>query len=114
VLVLVVVLNLPGVLNVLGTGAIAACVLFTALAGLAGLLPVGFGIATRKVMVLGTGFRNLAAALVVGEEDFRDPQVIVMLVIAALVGLLVLVPITLAWGKRPITSASLASHPSSS
>jgi len=114
VLVLVVVLNLPGVLNVLGTGAIAACVMFTAFAGLAGLLPVGFGIATRKVMVLGTGFRNLAAALVVGEEDFRDPQLIVMLVIAALVGLLVLVPITLAWGKRPITSASLASHPSSS
>jgi BASS family bile acid:Na+ symporter len=114
VLVLVVVLNLPGVLKVFGTGAIAACMLFTIMAGLAGLLSVGAGIATRKVMVLGTGFRNLAAALVVGEEDFKDPQVTIMLVIAGLVGLFVLMPITLAWGKHPLTDASLASRTSSS
>jgi BASS family bile acid:Na+ symporter len=101
VTVLVVALNLPSVLRVIGTGAIAAGILFTALAGLAGHLLGGSDIATRKVMALGTGFRNIAAALVVGEEDFRDPRVIVMLVIAGLVGLFLLLPITLAWGKRP-------------
>jgi hypothetical protein len=49
---------------------------------------------------VGTGFRNLAAALVVGEEDFKDPRVVVMIVIAGLVGLLVLAPSILAWSRR--------------
>jgi hypothetical protein len=57
--------------------------------------------------VLGTSFRNIAAALVVSEEDFRDPQVIVMLVIAALLGLILLLPVTLAWGGRPAISSAL-------
>ncbi len=103
---LVVSLHLPSVLKVLGTGAIAAVILFTALSGLTGHLLGGSELSTRKVMVLGTGFRNIAAALVVGEEDFKNPNVIVMLVIAALVGLLLLMPIAVAWGKRPTTNAS--------
>jgi BASS family bile acid:Na+ symporter len=105
VLVLVVAMNLRGVLRVFGTGAIAACIAFTALAGLAGHVFGGSNIATRKVMVVGTGFRNLAAALVVGEEDFKDPRVAVMLVIAGLVGLLVLMPAVLAWSRRVAPSA---------
>jgi len=108
VVMLVVGLNLPSVLKVFGTGAIGAGILFTALAGLAGLLLGGPLMATRKVMTLGTGFRNIAAALVVGEEDFRDPQVIVMLVVAALAGLFLLIPITLAWSRRPAVVPLLA------
>jgi len=107
VTVLVVALNLPGVLRVFGTGAIAAGILFIGLAGLTGLLLGGASLATRKVMVLGTGFRNIAAALVVGEEDFRDPQVLVMLVIAALAGLLLLIPVTLAWRRCPAVAPVL-------
>jgi predicted Na+-dependent transporter len=87
---------------VFGTGAIAAGVVLTALAGLAGWLLSGPNIATRKVMVLGTGFRNLAAALLVGEEDFKDPRVIVMLVVVALAGVFLLLPIALAWAKTPV------------
>jgi BASS family bile acid:Na+ symporter len=107
VTVLVVALNLPSVLKVLGTGALAAVLLFILFAGLTGYFAGGPGLATRKVMVLGTGFRNIAAALVVGEEDFRDPQVIVMLVIAVLLGLILLLPVTLAWGKRPAVAPVL-------
>jgi BASS family bile acid:Na+ symporter len=100
VTVLVVALNLPSVSRVFGTGAIAAAMLFTVVAGLTGYCFGGPAVSTRKVMVLGSGFRNLAAALVIGEEDFKDPQVLVMPVIAALLGLFLLLPITLAWAKR--------------
>jgi BASS family bile acid:Na+ symporter len=110
VVVLVVAANLPSVLKVFGTGAIGAGLLFTALAGLTGRLLGGSDTPTRKVMVLGTGFRNFAAALAVGEEDFRDPQVLVMLVIAALAGLLLLIPITVAWGKRPAPGPDPLNH----
>jgi hypothetical protein len=57
--------------------------------------------------VLGTSFRNIAAALVVSEEDFRDPQVIVMLVITALLGLILLLPVALAWGGCPAIASAL-------
>jgi BASS family bile acid:Na+ symporter len=85
-------LNLPSVLHVFGTGAIAAAVVFTAAAGLTGHILGGPDAAARKVMALGTGFRNIAAAMAVAEEDFHDPRVMVMLVIAAFTGLLLLVP----------------------
>jgi BASS family bile acid:Na+ symporter len=97
---LVVALNLPSVLKVFGTGAIAAALLFTVLAGVTGYFLGGPGIATSRVMALGTAVRNITAALVIGEEDFKDPEVIVMLVIAALLGLILLLPVTLAWSKR--------------
>ena len=71
---------------------------------LAGLLLImaGFGIrwllgrpgaATRRVLALGTGQRNIAAALVVASESFSDPKVLVMVIVVTIVGLLTLVPI---------------------
>jgi BASS family bile acid:Na+ symporter len=98
-LVAVLIAHWGSVLKTFGSGAIAAGGLFNVLAGLTGRLFGGGGIAMQKVMVLGTGFRNIAAALAVAEEDFEDPQVVVMLVIVALTGILVLLPVTLAWGK---------------
>jgi predicted Na+-dependent transporter len=44
-------------------------------------------------MVLGTAQRNIAAALVVGGQNFRDPRIIVMVVVVAIVGLLMLMPL---------------------
>jgi predicted Na+-dependent transporter len=43
-------------------------------------------------MGLGTAQRNIAAALVVGGQNFSDPKVIVMVVVVAIVGLLMLMP----------------------
>ncbi len=99
VTVLVVALNLPSVLKAFGTGAMAAGLLFTVFSAAAGYALGGSILATRKVMVLGTSFRNIAAALVVDEQDFRHPRISVMLVISALFGLFLLLPVTRAWGK---------------
>jgi bile acid:Na+ symporter, BASS family len=72
-------------------------------------LLVGFGIGwflggqrsdTRSVMALGTSQRNIAAALVVGGQNFTDPNVLVMVVVVAIVGLLVLMSLSRVMAKR--------------
>jgi BASS family bile acid:Na+ symporter len=43
---------------------------------------------------LGTAQRNIAAAIVVGSQSFTDPKVVVMVVVVAIVGLLILMPLS--------------------
>jgi predicted Na+-dependent transporter len=51
-------------------------------------------------MALGTAQRNIAAALVVAGQNFKDPRVLVMVVVVAIVGLLLLMPLARWLGKR--------------
>jgi bile acid:Na+ symporter, BASS family len=45
-------------------------------------------------MALGTGQRNIAAALLVASQSFDDPKVVVMVVVGATVGLIILMPLS--------------------
>jgi BASS family bile acid:Na+ symporter len=53
----------------------------------------------RRVLALGTGQRNIAAALVVGSQSFDDPKVVVMVIVVAIIGLLILMPLSRALAK---------------
>jgi BASS family bile acid:Na+ symporter len=55
---------------------------------------------TRPVLGLGTAQRNIAAALVVANQSFDDPNVVVMVVVVAIVGLLILMPLSRALGRQ--------------
>jgi BASS family bile acid:Na+ symporter len=44
-------------------------------------------------LALGTGQRNIAAALVVASESFSDPSVVIMVMAVTIVGLLMLMPL---------------------
>ncbi|MGB8234623.1 MAG: bile acid:sodium symporter [Pseudolabrys sp.] len=86
--------NIDKVLQVFGTRGILAGLLYIA---------IGFGIGwllggpegdTRRVLALGTGQRNIAAALVVASQSFSDPKVIVMVIVVAIVGLIILMPLS--------------------
>jgi BASS family bile acid:Na+ symporter len=94
--------NLKSVLAVFGTGGILAGLLF---------LAVGYGIGwvlggptadTRRVLGLGTAQRNSAAALVVSRQSFDDPNVVVMVVVVAIVGLLILMPLSRWLAKKGV------------
>jgi len=86
--------NLHNVIGVFGTRAILAGLLFL-LAGLAaGWLLGGTGREGRTVLALGTSQRNIAAALVVAGQSFSDPKVVVMVVVVAIVGLVLLFPVS--------------------
>jgi BASS family bile acid:Na+ symporter len=105
---LLLITNFQNVLNLYGTRGILASILFiTAGSGLGWMLG-GSQPDTRGVMALGTAQRNIAAALVVGGQNFSDPSVIVMVVVVAIVGLLLLMPLAkyLAMFSRPATQQS--------
>ena len=98
--VLITAANINNVLAVFGTRGILAGLLFIAVGFSMGWLLGGPGMDTRRVLALGTAQRNIAAALVVGSQSFRDPKVVVMVVVVAIVSLLVLMPLSRLLAKR--------------
>jgi BASS family bile acid:Na+ symporter len=92
--------NIDKVLQVFGTRGILAGVLFIALGFGVGWLLGGPATDTRRVMALGTSQRNIAAALVVASQSFSDPKVVVMVIVVAIVGLIILMPLSRALANR--------------
>ena len=86
--------NLNNVLAVFGTRAILAGLLFIAISFGTGWLLGGPEPDARRVLALGTAQRNIAAALVVAAQSFEDPKVVVMVIVVAIVGLLILMPLS--------------------
>jgi BASS family bile acid:Na+ symporter len=93
-IVLITVTNFDKVLGVFGTRGILAGMLFIVLGLAVGHVLGGPEVETRRVLALGTAQRNIAAALVVAGQNFSDPQVVVMVVVVANVGLLLLMPLS--------------------
>jgi bile acid:Na+ symporter, BASS family len=92
--------NIDKVLQVFGTFGILAGLLFIALGVVIGWLLGGPDVDNKRVMALGTGQRNIAAALVVASESFDDPKVVVMVIVVAIVGLVILMPLARALAER--------------
>jgi bile acid:Na+ symporter, BASS family len=99
------VFNVRSVFAVFGTGGILAGVLFLAVGFAVGWALGGSTTDTRSVLGLGTAQRNIAAALVVANQSFDDPNVGVMVVVIAIVGLLTLMPLARALGRRVLPAA---------
>lgn len=85
--------NLPGILTIFRTSAIAAAVIVIAGAFGIGYLLGGRTIRRREVLGLATGQRNISAATVVATQALEDPYVVTMVVVTSLVGFAVLFPI---------------------
>jgi bile acid:Na+ symporter, BASS family len=83
-------LNVEALLGTLGSGALFASALLVGFTFAAGFLLGGPAAATRRVLGLGTGQRNIAAALVIATNTSSDPQVVIMLLVATIVGLILL------------------------
>jgi bile acid:Na+ symporter, BASS family len=96
---LLVTVNFNNVLAVFGTRGILAGLLFIAISFGTGWLLGGPDMDARRVLALGTAQRNIAAAIVVGSQSFTDPKVVVMVVVVAIVGLLILMPVSRMLGK---------------
>jgi BASS family bile acid:Na+ symporter len=86
--------NFDKFLLVFGTRGILAGVLLIAFGFGIGWMLGGPGSDTRRVLALGTGQRNIAAALVVASQTFSDPQVVTMVIVFTTVSLLTLVPLS--------------------
>ncbi|HGG03996.1 MAG TPA: bile acid:sodium symporter family protein [Aliiroseovarius sp.] len=96
---LLVLLNLRNILSMIGLDGLAIIAFLLASIG-AGMALGGRSAPVRNVMGLGTGQRNISAALVVAGQNFDDPKVLVTLVVTAIVGLLILMPLASWLGRR--------------
>ncbi len=84
-------LNFQAMLGTFGTGAVAAGVVFVSLSLVVGYALGGPSTGTQSVLGLGTGQRNIAAALLIATQNFPDdPGVVVMLLVTTLAGVIVL------------------------
>lgn len=92
-LVLTTLVNLPSVLAIIASPAVIAILLL-----LAGSFLIGYTIASprrerRIVLALGTAQRGIAAATIVAVEDIKDPDTLVLVVVASVIDLAILIPL---------------------
>jgi BASS family bile acid:Na+ symporter len=97
---LITITNIDKVLQVFGTRGILGGLLYIALGFGIGWLLGGPDADTRRVMAFATSQRNIAAALVVASQSFSDPKVVVMVIVVAIVGLIILIPLSRALANR--------------
>jgi bile acid:Na+ symporter, BASS family len=97
---LLLITNLKNVISLFGTRGLLASVLFLFCGVVIGWLLGGANLETRGVLSLGTAQRNIAAAILVGGQNFDDPRVIVMVVVVAVIGLVTLMPLARFIGTR--------------
>mgnify|MGYP001818794557 CR=1 FL=1 len=98
--VLVLLVGYQELLAAVGTGAFVAATLMIGGALLTGLLLSSGGSANLSVMGLGTGQRNISAALLVATTNFTDPEVILTVLVGSVVGLVILFLAAGTLGKR--------------
>jgi BASS family bile acid:Na+ symporter len=96
-----IILQWSAIVSLIGTGGLVAILIFLLVSLALGYFAGGSDPATRSVMGLGTAQRNVSAALVVGAQNFSDsPNVLVTVIVGALIGLVLLMPIGAELGKR--------------
>jgi BASS family bile acid:Na+ symporter len=108
-LVTVLALEFSTIIGTIGTGGILAALIFLVGALAIGLLLGGKDASKRSVMILGTAQRNLSAAMLVAAVNFSDdPDVLVMVMLVAILGLILLMVVGGEMGKRVQDQASQA------
>jgi bile acid:Na+ symporter, BASS family len=92
-MVLMVITNARNIVSLFGTRGILASIVFLLVGVAVGWLLGGSTRDIKSVLALGTAQRNIAAALLVGGQNFDDPTVVVMVAVVAIVGLVLLMPL---------------------
>ena len=110
-LILLIALNFRAMLGTFGSGAVAIGVAFVSLSLAAGYALGGSALRTRSVLGVGTGQRNIAAALLIATESFpEEAGVVVMLLVTTFAGLVVLLAAA-AWFARITEKAAATGSP---
>jgi BASS family bile acid:Na+ symporter len=85
-------LNASNILNLVGTGALLALLLFIIGSLMIGFILGGRDPGMRSVMGLGTAQRNVSAAIVVAAQNFTEGNTMTFILVASIILLLVLLP----------------------
>ena len=94
--------NVPGLLGLFGSGAILATVLLVAAAIVGGYLLAIPAHVERRLLALGAGQRNVAAAFIIAAGSFADrPTVLAYIAAAGVIMMVALFPLAGEWSKKP-------------
>jgi BASS family bile acid:Na+ symporter len=104
-------LNISNIIDLIGTGGLLALLLFIVGSLVIGLVLGGREPGVRSVMGLGTAQRNVSAAMVVAAQNFSGTTTLPFVLIAALLGLVILLPTAKRLGARVAPAAPAASAP---
>jgi BASS family bile acid:Na+ symporter len=100
------VLQFSSIIGLIGTGGLVAILIFLVGAFVIGFFLGGRDAGIKSVLGLGTGQRNLSAAFLVAGQNFADdPNVLVMVLVAGIVGLVILGGLAGEFGKRSEAAA---------
>lgn len=99
-MVLSLILGFDSLVGAIGSWSILTSILFIIGAFAIGYLLGGPGMDTRSVVSLGTAQRNLAAAMIVAAGNFTDPDVLIVVLVVAVIGLIMLMLAGGEMGKR--------------
>ena len=100
-----IILSWSDIVDLVGTGGLIVAVVFILVALALGYATGGSDPAQRSVLGLGTAQRNLSAALVVGAQNF-SAEALTYIIVIALIGLAMLLPLAAELGKRTASTAS--------
>jgi BASS family bile acid:Na+ symporter len=104
-------LNWRTILGTIGTGALIGAFILILGAVVSGYLLGGPSQETQKVVGLGTGQRNLSAAMLVATGNFTDPNVLNIIMVGSIVGLIILFIVAGELGKRSAPAAAVSPAP---
>jgi len=97
--------NWSSIVGIIGTGGLGAILVFLVVSFLVGFAGGGSDPGIKSVLGLGTAQRNISAAFVVALQNFADnPDVITMVIVGAMIGLVILMPLAAQLGKRQKTA----------
>ena len=102
-------LNISKIIDLIGSGGLVALLLFIVGSLAIGLLLGGRDPQVRSVLGLGTAQRNVAAAILVSAQNFSGTNTLSFVLVAAILLLLVLLPVARRMGTRTQTSATASS-----
>jgi len=100
VIALLLIANIQSVVSLFGSRGLIASVFLIVWGGAIGWASGGADTGARGVLALGTDQRNIGAALVIAEEDFHDPKVEMLIILVAIAGVIILLPVARAMAKR--------------
>jgi BASS family bile acid:Na+ symporter len=112
IVALILLINIDKVLHIFSSHGITAAVLPTILGVDVGWL-VGAANAGAAGARASTGTRNSTLAIVLASQSFDDSRVEIMVIVAAVIGLLIVLPVCWVWGMRPVASGQPKSQISS-
>ena len=104
-------LNLSNIISFIGSSGLLALVVFIVGSLLIGMLLGGREPGTRAVMGLGTAQRNISAAIVVVTQNFAGTDSLPFVLVTAILGLLILLPIAKRLGGKQEAPAAATALP---